>query len=338
MSETTKGAVPNDVWDERRLRVATDAGGIALWSWNVDTDQITMDDRGFDIWGLPQRSGITFEELSACVLPADLDKVREAFDATRDLSGAYELDFRILHGDEVRWVSARGRGDDQGIIDRIMYGVFLDVSARKQAEENWKIISNEMHHRISNLFSVSSALASIAAKKSTTTQAMLLDLTQRLRGLAAAHDLILPNTDDQPHSVNLWDLLTALLKPYLTVSSKVENITITAPQITVSESSITSVAMLVHELATNAAKYGALSAPTGRLVVSCRNDGDHIEIMWTERGGPEPNVEAFHAGFGSEMKDRIIEQLGGSITRVWSRDGLILTMRMKKDRLGGSSK
>ena len=336
MTNAMKSTDTQDIWDERRLRVATDAGGIALYSWNVDTDRITMDKRAFEIWGLPKKDEITFEQLSACVLPADLDRVKEAFNATRDLSGSYEMDFRILHGDEIRWVSARGRGDDQGIIDRIMYGVFIDVSARKQAEESWEIVSNEMHHRITNLFTLSSALASIAARGTTTKDAMLADLTERLRGLAAAHDLIL-HVNGKQQTVKLCDLLSALLKPYLTESSNSENISIIAPDITVSESAITSVAMLIHELATNSAKYGALSADAGRLTLSCRHDGTDIVIVWTERGGPAPDASALQSGFGRQMKDRIIKQLDGSITRDWTKDGLIVTLRVTKARLGASS-
>lgn len=336
MGDEIKIAGTKEVWDERRLRVATDAGGIALWSWNVDTDQITMDKRAFEIWGLPKTEVITFEELSACVLPADLDKVKDAFNATRDLSGAYETDFRILHGENERWVSARGRGDDQGIINRIMYGVFLDVSGRKGAEEKWEIVSSEMHHRITNLFALSSALASIASRSSTTKEAMLEDLTQRLRGLAAAHELILPNFENQKREVKLLDLLTALLKPYLTKSSKLENISITAPEILVSESSITSVAMLIHELATNAAKYGALSTDTGRIALTCKDEGGEIEITWTESGGPEPDSSSLRSGFGHQMKERIIKQLKGSIVRSWTKEGLIVNMRMQKESLGAS--
>ncbi len=333
MSDKIRVAGHKSVWDERRLRVATDAGGIALWSWNVDTDRITMDKRAFDIWGLPETNEITFEELSVCVLPADLDKVKEAFNATRDLSGAYETDFRILHGDDVRWVSARGRGDDQGIIDRIMYGVFLDVSGRKRAEENWEIVSSEMHHRITNLFSLSSALASIASRSSTTKDEMLADLTQRLRGLAAAHDLILPGFDHQKHAVNLKDLLTVLLTPYRTDITQSDSVVISAPEFKAGETSITSIAMLIHELATNSAKYGALSADNGRLTLSCHDHADEIEIVWTEHGGPEPDASALKSGFGRQMKDRIIKQLKGSITRTWTKDGLIVSMRMQKAQL-----
>jgi PAS domain-containing protein len=92
------------VWDANRLRIATDAAGVALWSWNVDTDEIAMDERAHGLWGVAG-GAVTFEDLSARIHPEDLDRVRAAFAATREILGAYEVDFRILHGGEVRWVS-----------------------------------------------------------------------------------------------------------------------------------------------------------------------------------------------------------------------------------------
>ena len=99
-------------WASEHLRLAVSAAGVALWAWNVDTDGFTMDERGFEPWGMAWRAEVTFEELSAHIHPSDRDRVRSAFEATRAVLGSYETDFRILIGDEVRWVSARGQGED----------------------------------------------------------------------------------------------------------------------------------------------------------------------------------------------------------------------------------
>ena len=200
MKDNTGAATNDGIWEEQRLRFATEAAGVALWSWHVETDEFTMDERAFEIWGMQPKSAVSFEELSSRIHPVDLEKVGAAFKATRERPGQYEIDFRIMHGDEIRWVSARGRGDDEGIRKGIMYGVFLDVSYRKLAEEERDLISREMVHRIKNLFSVSSSLAAIAARSSDTKEEMLKDFTLRLRGLAAAHELILPAFHDQKHS------------------------------------------------------------------------------------------------------------------------------------------
>ena len=322
------------VWDARRLRIATDAAGMALWSWNVDSDQISMDERAFDLWGLPAKDHITFEELSTRIHPADWDKVRAAFNSTRDLSGAYETDFRILHDNDVRWVSARGRGDDQGIVGRIMFGVFLDVTVRKQAEEAREMITGEMHHRIKNLFSLTSALTSIAARANKSKEDMADDLKSRLAALSAAHDLIYPALNEQKPAVVLQDLLAVLLKAYTEDGSGSQSISISAPAVMVGEHSITAVAMIVHELATNSAKYGALSAAEGRLDVTCSEGENDVELIWTESGGPPPKAPSGETGFGSKLTARVIEQIGGSFTRDWPPEGVIVTLRMSKARLG----
>jgi two-component sensor histidine kinase len=322
------------VWDEPRLRIATDAAGVALWSWNVDTDRIDMDERAFELWGVPVRDKVTFEELSARIHPADLDKVRAAFNATRDLTGAYETDFRILHDDDVRWVSARGRGDDQGIIGRIMFGVFLDVTVRKLAEEAREMVTSEMQHRIKNLFSITSALAGIAARTTGSKEEMAGDLMRRLTALSAAHDLIHPAFSEQKRAVVLADLLAVLLKAYAQERSNPGRVSISAPEVLVGEQSITALAMIIHELATNAAKYGALSAPEGRLEVACTEVGHDVELVWRERGGPSPDAPFAHEGFGGKLTARVVAQIGGTLTRDWTRDGVTVTLRMSKARLG----
>jgi PAS domain-containing protein len=104
------------IWNEKHLRAATRAAGIALWSWNVDTDAITMDEHAYDLWEVSKdEREITFEILSRNIHPADLARVRSAFAATRAVIGAYEIDFRILSGSDIRWISARGQGDDADI-------------------------------------------------------------------------------------------------------------------------------------------------------------------------------------------------------------------------------
>jgi PAS domain-containing protein len=136
------------VWDAEQLRLAITAAGVALWSWNVDTDRFTMDETAFHLWGVPLSTSVTFDDLSSHIHPADRDRVKAAFAATRAIVGAYEIDFRIMVSEEVRWVSARGQGNDADIVGRIMYGIFLDVTGRKQAEEGHELLAGEMSHRV----------------------------------------------------------------------------------------------------------------------------------------------------------------------------------------------
>ena len=123
------------------LRRALHAAGVALWSWNVTNDQFTMDEQAFKHWGLDYKSEVKFEDLSAHIHPADRDRVRDAFTATRGIIGSYEIDFRIMVADEIRWISARGLGDDSALHEDQMFGIFLDVTGRKQAEEGNELLA-----------------------------------------------------------------------------------------------------------------------------------------------------------------------------------------------------
>ncbi len=254
------------VWDAERLRIATDAAGVALWSWNVDTDELAMDEHAHGLWGVPNDGQVTFENLSACIHPEDRDRVRNAFKETRAVQGAYEIDFRILHGDEVRWVSARGQGDDVGIIGWIMFRAFLDVTERKQADEARDMLADEMGHRVKNLFSIASALTAIAARSAATTTEMARDLTQRLGALGRAHDLVRADPGQEKDKALLGDLPAVLLAPYDDRDAEGNRVHVSVPDIRVGEAAATTLALVVHELATNSIKYGVLMSVNMRAL------------------------------------------------------------------------
>nr|WP_246763346.1 sensor histidine kinase [Rhizobium sp. 007] len=315
--------------------MATDAAGVALWSWNVDTDQISMDERAHELWGVP--SGIvTFRDLSARIHPEDLDRVRAAFSATRDILGGYEVDFRILHGSDVRWISARGRGDDQGIVGRVMFGVFLNVTERKMAEEAREMIAGEMGHRVKNLFAIASALTGISARTSKTTSEMAGDLTLRLTALSRAHDLVRPVLSEPKKAALLGDLLAVLLDPYTGDGPLNARVKVSVPELLVGEASATTLALVVHELATNSIKYGALSKSSGTLDVSCQADDRDVVIVWKEEGGPAVVAPTGPAGFGSQLIAKSMAgQLGGTIAFDWPQSGVVVTLHVSKARLNG---
>jgi two-component sensor histidine kinase len=125
------------------------------------------------LWGIPRARDVSFEDLSAHIHPADRDRVRAAFNATRAGIGPYEIDFRILTGDELKWISARGQGDDAGIFKRIMFGIFIDVTGRKQAEEGRELLAGEMSYRVKNLLAIASGLTAITSRSTKTTTEML---------------------------------------------------------------------------------------------------------------------------------------------------------------------
>ena len=322
------------VWDLKHLRLAIDAAGVALWSWNVDTDIFNMDDHGYALWDIPLSPCVKFEDLSAKIHPADRDRVRAAFAATRGIVGAYEIDFRIIVAEDVRWVSARGQGDDADIQNRTMFGVFLDVTGRKQAEEAHELLAGEMSHRVKNLLAIATSLTHMTSRSATSIEDMARDLSTRLGALGRAHDLVRPVPGALENGALLGDLITILLAPYDDMGAFSGRIRVSAPRMAVGEAGATAVAMVLHELATNSVKYGALSAKAGTLDVSCTAEDDKVVIVWTERGGPPVVAPPKHQGFGSKLLNHSMNsQLNGSVSFLWATDGAVITLSVDQGRL-----
>lgn len=323
------------LWEPKNLVRAIESAGVALWSWNVDTDALAMDDHSYGLWGIPRDLDVTFEDLSAHVHPADRDRVRAAFTATRAIIGAYEIDFRIMIGEEVKWISARGQGDDAGMVQRIMFGIFIDVTGRKQAEEGRELLAGEMSHRVKNLLAIASGLTAITSRSTTTVEDMAHELTLRLTALGRAHDLVrpVPGQTEAPSAL-LGDLLTVLLAPYDDLGAFSGRIRVSVPRMSVGESATTVIALIVHELATNSLKYGALSVDTGMLDVSCSAHDEAVTVVWTESGGPGVEAPTKLAGYGSKLIERSVTgHLRGTIKYVWAGDGVVVTLRMDPTRL-----
>ncbi|UUR09342.1 sensor histidine kinase [Sphingomonas glaciei] len=319
---------------EERLKVAVEAACVAVWAWHVDSDKFSMDERAFELWGLPQADEVTFEELSVRIHPVDRDRVRAAFNATRSIEGSYEIDFRICLEGEVRWIAARGRGADDGITGRVMHGIFLDVTGRKQAEEGSELLAGEMSHRVKNLLSIATGLTQITARSAKTVEEMAGNLTQRLTALGRAHDFVRPLPNEQGKAALLGDLISIILNPYDETAAFSGRIRVAVARMGVGEKAATALAMIIHELATNSVKYGSLSVDTGFLDVSSKMDGDYILVAWTETGGPPIGEAKALEGFGSKLIARSVSgQLGGELTYDWQKSGLVVTVRIRRDRL-----
>ena len=286
------------------------------------------------MWGIPQSQFVCFEDLSAHIHPKDRDRVRAAFAATRAILGPFEIDFRILFGDDVRWISARGQGDDVGIIGRTMFGIFIDVTGRKQAEEGHELLAGEMSHRVKNLLAIAAGLTAITSRSATSARDMARELTHRLTALGRAHDLVRPLPGHEGKAALLGDLITVLLAPYDDMGAFAGRVRVSVPRMGVGEKSATTLALILHELATNSLKYGALSADSGTLDVSCQSNETEAVLVWTERGGPPVAAPTGQGGFGSTLVNRAVSaHFGGTISCDWCKDGVVVTLRMNIKRL-----
>lgn len=211
-----------------------------------------------------------------------------------------------------------------------------DISERKQAEEQKDLLVREMAHRVKNLFMVSSSVVALSARSVSTAGELATAVRARLESLARAHALTLPTPGDPgatEASVTLKELLGTLLSPYSGDNGHGHRVAIRGCEFSLLRSAITGLSLVVHEFATNAAKYGALSVDDGQLDIECVDHGERLELIWTERGGPAV-TPAQTEGFGTHLGKLTLEQqFRGEIIRIWDPQGLILRLTIAKDRL-----
>ncbi len=237
-------------------------------------------------------------------------------------------------GTEIRWISARGLGDDAALHEGQMFGVFLDVTGRKKAEEGNELLAGEMSHRVKNLLAIAMGLTNITSQSTTTAKEMAKELTARLAALGRAHDLVRPISGEQGHAALLGDLLSVLLAPYEDLGAFKGRIRVAVPRMGVGEAAATALALIFHELATNSMKYGALSEDIGTLDLSGSTTGDELMLTWTERGGPLVEPPTGAEGYGSKLLNRSVSgQLGGTITYDWSEKGVVVVLRLSVEKL-----
>ncbi|MDX3929351.1 MAG: PAS domain S-box protein [Shinella sp.] len=216
-----------------------------------------------------------------------------------------------------------------------------EIARRQNAEEQQNLLLREMSHRVKNLFAVTSGVVNMSARYADTPQEMADALQRRLMALTSAHELIRPAISEAgearyPDST-LDALVRAIFEPYIDAqrTDGRQSLIARGPAVVVGGSTATSLALVLHELATNAAKYGALSSATGTVEITWSIQADDFHLTWTERGGPPVDGPPGHEGFGSLLARRSIEgQLGGRILHVWGRDGLDLTLSMPAKHFG----
>lgn len=213
-----------------------------------------------------------------------------------------------------------------------------DISDRRQAEETQRLLLREMDHRVKNLFTLASSVVSLSARSADSVESLAAAVRDRLSALAQAHALTLTNRMTLAPSVTpsttLQELIRTILRPYAgNTDDGSERATISGADVAISGSSLTSLALLLHEFATNAAKYGAFSTPSGRVEIECAASADNFEMTWRERGGP-PVEPATSEGFGSLIARATVRgQLGGDVSRQWDPEGLTIRLVVASDRL-----
>jgi PAS domain S-box-containing protein len=213
-----------------------------------------------------------------------------------------------------------------------------DITERRRAEERQNLLLREMNHRVKNLLALASSVVTLSARSSPTTKDMAAVVRERLGALSRAHDLTLPDFKDGPRAdkaATLHALVRTIGAPYDDPAGEGDpRIVLAGPDVPISGNAVTSFALLLHEFATNAAKYGALSSPTGRVEVQCTVENGELFLTWKEHGGPPLNGRAESEGFGSLLARGTVEgQFSGRIVRDWQPEGLAIHLSVPCERL-----
>jgi PAS domain S-box-containing protein len=213
-----------------------------------------------------------------------------------------------------------------------------DITERKRAEERRNLLLREMNHRIKNLVAIAGSIVALSAREADTPQALARSAVERLAALGRAQALTLtkpanetPLTDSKP--TTLHALIKAILLPFA-ISGSEERATITGADIPIDANHITALALIFHEFAINAAKYGALSVPEGRIDIECVEDEGRFRLDWKERGGPDVPQASDVSGFGSLLIHTTVRhQLSGEIVRELRRGGVHIRLAIPSDSL-----
>ncbi|HYC02112.1 MAG TPA: PAS domain-containing protein [Azospirillaceae bacterium] len=299
---------------EERLRLAQEAGRIGQWEWTVATGQLRWSDSMFRVLGLePGSVALDGETCYRIMHPADRERAMAAERRAFETGEPLDNEFRIIRPDgAVRWVATRGSvipGPD-GRPERLA-GVLFDVTERRAAEDRQRLLTAEVDHRAKNMLAVVQAVMRL-------TRAADLDsyreaVEGRIAALAQAHTML---AKAGWNGAELGALARAELQPFG------ERATVEGPAVVLAATAVQSFCLLLHELATNAAKHGALSVPDGRVALAWTRRDEALEITWTETGGPRP-VEPARRGFGSTVIEQSVRyQLSGTVALDWRVEGL----------------
>nr|WP_221230424.1 PAS domain-containing protein [Brevundimonas variabilis] len=313
---------------EQKFRAITESMPQMVWSTLPDGFHDYYNARWYEFTGMPEGS-TDGEGWAGMFHDEDQERARALWGHCLATGEPYEIEYRLRHASGAyRWVLGRARPirDASGRIIR-WFGTCTDIDELKRLQDGKDLLSQELSHRIKNIFAVVSALIALSAREFPQAQPFARAVRDRVAALARAHEFVRPHTEASRPSVGSMTLhafLDALFRPYADDTGQ-PRIILQGEDAVFDDQAATSVALLFHELATNAAKYGALSVPAGRVHLTTNGVDDRFILTWDEQGGPPIDAEPTRTGFGSSLATVSVEgQLGGRLERTWRANGLLV--------------
>ena len=307
---------------EQLRSLALAAGQMGSWEWDAASRTLHWDEGQHRIFGVePGRFEATLENVRALIHPEDWATLRSTLLPTAGQQQTHQSEFRVRRPNgELRWcVGAAATSLDADNRLLRVGGVTVDITERKIAEERQNLLVREVDHRARNALAVVQSIVRLT--RAETKEAYMSAVEGRITALARAHVLL---SDSRWEGASLNKLLDEELMPYRKADT--ERIVMSGPDVVLLPATAQILALTLHELATNAAKYGALSSPTGRIRLTWQHRSDQLDMEWVESGGPRVE-EPRSGGFGTRVIAASVErQLDGRAGFHWLPGGLRFRM------------
>jgi PAS domain S-box-containing protein len=301
---------------EQGRSLALAAGQMGSWEWDIAADHWTWDEGQYRIFGVePDRFQVSAESIRGLIHLEDRQPLRRVVQRMSEGARSQRVEFRVRRPNgELRWClgAVAASVDAAGRVER-MSGVTIDVTDRKEAEERQILLAREVDHRARNTLAVIQSIIRLTRAKDV--KDYVVTVEGRIQALALAHTLL---SDSRWDGADLSTLVAQEFTPYR-VGDKVE---FQGPLVSLTPATAQSIALALHELATNAAKHGALSSLKGKVCLTWRKHANKLTLDWLERGGP-PVKSPSARNFGLKViRSSIEQQLGGEATFEWNPKGL----------------
>lgn len=317
---------------EQKFRILADTMPQMVWSTLPDGHHDYYNARWYEFTGMPEGS-TDGEGWNGMFHPDDQDRAWDRWRHSLRTGEPYEIEYRLRDAQgKYRWTLGRALPirDADGNITR-WFGTCTDIHEQKLLMEQREMVSQELSHRIKNIFSVINGLIGLSTRSHPELKGPADELRARIMSLGKAHDFVRPHSArSQPSApqATLRGLLEQLLAAY---QSETGRVSIKGGELRIDDRSATPLALSFHELATNAAKYGALSTLEGRVAIDIREADGDVVIEWIESGGPRLEQAPRTEGFGSRLINlSVANQLGGKVSYAWNPEGLQVEARIPK--------
>ena len=315
---------------EQRRSLALEAGSMGSWEWDAATNKLTWDDGQYRICCVdPEHFVVTPANVKALIPPEDYDDLLAASTSALRSGKPFQSEFRLRRPNgEIRWClgTAVATVDSGGRTLRVT-GVTIDMTERKHAEERQLLLAREVDHRAKNALTLVQSILRLT--RAGDIDEYIEAVEGRIKALSRAHTIL---SHARWEGADLASLVDEELAPYTCPGSN--QVTVAGPKAFLDPSTAQALALTLHELASNAAKYGSLSSPNGRLSLAWNIEQDQLTLRWIESGGPRV-LRPATSGFGTKIILGSIErQLQGAVTFEWRPDGMRCLLAVPRPKPG----